>query len=95
MVSGIERSLLEEFTLLTTCKSKNSEAHRLILSLRASCASNLKLCLVNIWKQMNERFGFHELIESSLKSALQTFTDFTDRKKLYELHDLLCEIQAV
>lgn len=95
MVSEICCSPLEEMTLLTNCTNKNSEAHRLIMSLRASYASDPKLCLVNIWKRMDERFGSPELLESSLKSRLQAFTNFTDPKKLYELHDLLCEIQAV
>lgn len=95
MVSEIRCSPLEELTLLTNCTNKNSEANRLIMSLRASCASNPELCLFNIWKRMDERFGSPELIESSLKSRLQVITDFTDHKKLYELHDLLCEVQAV
>lgn len=95
MVSEICCSPLEEITLLTNCTNKNSEAHRLIMSLKASYANDPKLCLVNIWKRMDERFGSPELLESSLKSRLQAFTNFTDPKKLYDLHDLLCEIQAV
>nr|XP_034334754.1 uncharacterized protein LOC117691934 [Crassostrea gigas] len=44
MVSEICCSPLEEMTLLTNCTNKNSEAHRLTMSLRASYASDPKLC---------------------------------------------------
>ena len=95
LTSEIKCSSLEEITLMTSCIQKDSEAYRLIMSTRASCASNPDLCLSTIWKRLNERFGDAELLESSLKSRLSRIPDFTDRRKLYELYDLLCEIESV
>lgn len=86
---------LEEISLLTNCVHKNSDAYKLVMSARTSCASSPVQCLQTIWNRMDERFGSEELLESSLKSRLMDLPDFIDRKKLYSLHDLLTEIEAV
>ena len=65
------------------------------MSTRASCASNPDTCLDMIWNRLDKRFGSAELLESTLKARLSNIPDLNIRKNLYELHDLLCEIQAV
>lgn len=70
MVLEICCFLLEEMIFLINCMNKNLEVYRLIMSFRVFYVSDLKLCLVNIWKCMDERFGFLELFELLLKFRL-------------------------
>lgn len=95
MVTDIKCSPLEEISLLTTSIHKDSDAYRLVMSARTSCASNPQQCLHTIWNRMDERFGSAELVEASLKARLMDLPDFMDRKKLYALHDLLTEVETV
>ncbi|CAG2209609.1 unnamed protein product [Mytilus edulis] len=95
MAADIQCSALEEITLLTNCVKKDSDAYRLIMSTRASCADSPDLCLTNIWNRLDQRFGSAELLESALKTKLSNLPNMIDRKVLYDLHDLLNEIQAV
>lgn len=95
MVTDIKCSPLEEISLLTTSIHKESDAYRLVMSARTSCASNPQQCLHTIWNRMDERFGSAELVEASLKARLMDLPDFMDRKKLYALHDLLTEVETV
>ena len=95
MVTDINCSPLEEISLLTNCIRKESDAYKLVMSARTSCASNPVQCLHTIWSRMDERFGSAELLQSSLKTRLSDLPDLTDRKQLYALHDLLTEIEAV
>jgi len=50
-----------------------------------------------IWKRLQERYGCAETVESSLKAKLADFrnTTFKDRKRLYDLQDILCEIESL
>ncbi|XP_078330327.1 uncharacterized protein LOC111129274 [Crassostrea virginica] len=95
IVAEIKCSALETITLLTNCINKNTDAYRLVMSTRSSCVVNPDLCLQNIWNRLDERFGSPEHIESSLQFRLTNIQEPADRKKLYDLHDLLCEIQAI
>nr|XP_034311144.1 uncharacterized protein LOC117684166 [Crassostrea gigas] len=95
MVADIKCSPLEEISLLTTSIHNDSDAYRLVMSARTSCASNPQQCLHTIWNRMDERFGSAELVEASLKARLMDLPDFMDRKKLYALHDLLTEVETV
>lgn len=65
------------------------------MSTRETLASDPDLCLRAIWKRFDERFGSPELLESALKARLLKISDSIDRKRLFELHDLLCEIEVV
>ena len=65
------------------------------MSIRASCAKYPITCLRTIWNRIEERFGSAELVESALRKKLQKFPKFTDMKRLYEVHDILTEIDAV
>ena len=95
MTTEIDCSPLEEITLLSSCINRNANAYRLVMSARASCADQPENCLDLIWSRLDKRFGSPELIESVLKSRIMKLPDSLDYQRLYELSDLLVEIQAV
>ena len=67
------------------------------LSIRASNAENPTRGLQRIWDRMEERYGCPEMVESALKTKLAQFPKLTnkDSKKLYDLSDILSEIEAI
>ncbi|XP_070203432.1 uncharacterized protein [Littorina saxatilis] len=84
----------EELDLLV--KYLGPETSRYALSLRASNAANPERGLRTLWERLEERYGSPEIVEACLKARLQQFPQLTykDGKKLYELCDLLDEIQS-
>ena len=52
---------------------------------------------MRIWERLDERYGCPEMVENTLKTKLANFPKLTnkDTKKLYELTDILSEIETV
>ncbi|XP_033745498.1 uncharacterized protein LOC117331014 [Pecten maximus] len=85
---------LEEIDLLIKYLGPDSRRHA--ESLRIANAADPKRALEKIWKRLEERYGSPELIEFSLRQKLANFPKLsTGDKRLYELADLLAEIQSV
>ncbi|XP_071100525.1 uncharacterized protein [Haliotis cracherodii] len=86
---------MEELDLLVKWLGPESTKHA--LSLRASNAQDPQKGLERLWQRLDERYGSPEMVEASLKSRLTNFPKLTNRdnKRLYELADLLCEIESV
>lgn len=72
------------------------ESSKFAQSIRTSNIDNPSSAIIKIWKRLEERFGSPEMVEISLKSKLDNFPRFTfkDKKRMYDLHNLLCEIQS-
>ena len=85
----------EEIDLLT--KWLGPESSKQTISLRLSNLHNPDGGLAKIWQRLDERYGAPELVENCLRKRLEHFPKITPRdyKKLYELCDLLSEIESV
>lgn len=86
---------MEEMDLLV--KWLGPESSRQAHSIRASNVSDPSKGVTRLWERLDERYGAPELVESALSSKLQNFPKLTNRdsNKLYELADILGEIEAV
>ena len=85
----------EEIDLLV--KYLGTESSKFAASIRAANASYPERGLERLWIRLEERYGSPELIESSLKAKLNSFPKLTNRdsKKLYDLVDILSEIESL
>ncbi|XP_050419539.1 uncharacterized protein LOC126832715 [Patella vulgata] len=74
-----------------------SESSKHAVSIRTASANNPAKCLQRIWQRLEDRYGAPEMIEESLKNKLSSFPKLTnkDTKKLYELSDLVSEIESI
>ncbi|XP_060070498.1 uncharacterized protein LOC132550447 [Ylistrum balloti] len=79
-----------------TCLSSTS-ARRHAESLRIANANDLTRARDKIWNRLEERYGSPELVELSLRQKLAAMSKIpnNDPKRLYELTDLLAEIQSI
>ena len=66
-------------------------------SIRTSKIGNPSRALAKVWERLEERYGAAEMVEASLKTKIANFPKITvkDSKKLYDLYDILMEIEAV
>ena len=66
-------------------------------SLKTSTLSDPKRGLRRIWDRLDERYGAPEMVEAALKRKIDGFAKITSRnfKPLYDLSDILSEIEAV
>jgi len=85
----------EEINLLV--RYLGPESSRYAMSIRASTVRYPERGLQKIWQRLDERYGCPELIEAALKRRLENFQMIDDREpsRLYDLADLLSEIEAV
>lgn len=74
-----------------------TESSKHAVSIRASNADNPTRGLQRLWQRLDERYGCPEMIEASLKTKLTDFPKLTnkDNKRLYELSDILSEIEYI
>ncbi|XP_048734152.2 uncharacterized protein LOC125650167 [Ostrea edulis] len=95
VTSELEVSPLEESDLLV--KWLGPESAKFAQSIRTSNIGNPTRALAKIWERLEERFGAPEMVEASLKTKIGNFPKITvkDSKKLYDLYDILMEIEAV
>ena len=70
-----------------------------VLSLKAANVHDPQKGLEPIWQRLDELYGLPQLIELSLRRKLDNFPRLTnaakDSKKLYELSDIVSEIEAI
>lgn len=73
------------------------ESSKYATSLRIANAQDPPRALRLVWERLEEKFGRPEMVESALKRKLENFPRLTvrDYKKLYDLSDLLSEIESV
>ena len=85
----------EELDLLV--KWLGSESSNQIMNIRASHANNPNLGLKMAWERLDNKFGSPEMVDESLKKKLHNFPKLSnkDSKKLYDLADLVSEIEAL
>ena len=85
----------EELDLLV--KWLGPESSKCAISLRTANASNPVRGLARVWDRLDERYGGAEKVESTLKKKLASFPKLTnkDYKKLYELSDILSEVESI
>ncbi|MES9882784.1 MAG: hypothetical protein ABW185_18100 [Sedimenticola sp.] len=85
----------EELDLLVKWLGPESGKHA--TSIRASNVNDPSRGLQRLWDRLDDRYGCAEMVEASLKSKLARFPKLTskDSEKLYELSDILSEIESV
>nr|XP_022312019.1 uncharacterized protein LOC111117241 [Crassostrea virginica] len=73
------------------------ESSNQALRMQASHPTNPNMGIKRVWDRLDERYGAPELVEAILKDKLQKFQKIglSDSKRMYELSDLIAEIQAV
>lgn len=83
----------EELNLLIHYLGPDSRKHA--VSIRTANLNNPQKALEKLWSRLDDRYGSPVLLESSIKSRLSEFPKLTgkDSKKLFELADLLSEVQ--
>ncbi|XP_052062914.1 uncharacterized protein LOC127702663 [Mytilus californianus] len=83
----------EQIDLLIKWLGPESAKHA--ISIRASNANNPTKGIQRLWKRLDERYGAPEMLEASLTSKLAKFPTLTnkDNARLYELSDILSEIE--
>ncbi len=95
IVKELELSPNEELDLLV--KYLGIESSRHAHSLRAANVHDPFKGLNRTWERLDERYGCPEMVEASLKNKLSSFPKLTNRdsKRLYDLSDILGEIESV
>jgi len=96
---GVIRELclapVEEIDLLV--KWLGPESSKQVASIKIASASCPSEGLRKAWERLDERYGSPEMIEAAVKAKLANFPKLTNKdcKKLYELYDILSEIEAI
>ncbi|VDI56725.1 Hypothetical predicted protein [Mytilus galloprovincialis] len=95
VMSEIDASPAEEIDLMI--KWLGPDSSRQINSIKISNSGNPTIALSRAWNRLVLRYGCPEMIESALQKKLQAFPKITykDKKKLFELSDVLSEIRSV
>ncbi|XP_062573628.1 uncharacterized protein LOC134235508 [Saccostrea cucullata] len=86
---------VEEIDLLVKWLGKDSQKYA--QSLKTSTSNDPIRGLHRIWDRLDERFGAPEMVEAALKHKVDSFAKITSKnlKSLYELTDILSEIESV
>jgi hypothetical protein len=90
----LSRRAIKQIDLLVKWLGTESSLHA--VSIRSSNAGNPKRGLQRLWERLDERYGSPEMAEASLKAKLANFPKMSnkDTKRLYELSDILSEIES-
>lgn len=85
----------EEIDFLIKYTSNSSQQQ--IISIKSANSHNPRRGLQRIWQRLEERFGSPELIETSLKTKLNSFPPITNKElhRLYDLSDVLEEMLSL
>ncbi|CAC5372170.1 unnamed protein product [Mytilus coruscus] len=85
----------EKLDLLNRYLGPQSKRHA--ASLRGANSHNENQAVVKIWQRLDERYGAPESIAAALKDSLDQFkkNNNTEYDKLYELYDLLAEVESI
>lgn len=94
-VQEIGATPTEEIDMLV--KYTGGTSQKYVLSLHTAHTRNPALGLMRIWERLDERYGSPEMIDSALKNKLASFPKLSnkDMQKLYDLADILSEIEAL
>ena len=94
VMEDLQATATEELDLMT--KWLGPESSKLVASLRSANSKNAQKAIECMWVRLDERYGSPEIVEAALKSKLAKFPKLTNRdnKKLYDLSDILTEIQT-
>ena len=94
IMEDLQVSDAEQIDLLVKWLGTESSPHA--VSIRSSNAGNPKRGLQRLWERLDERYGSPEMAEASLKAKLANFPKMSnkDTKRLYELSDILSEIES-
>ncbi|XP_060075270.1 uncharacterized protein LOC132554958 [Ylistrum balloti] len=95
VVKELDVSPQEQLDLLS--KWLGPESRKQAVSLRAANIHDPPQALCKIWTRLSEKYGAPEQIELSLRERLNKFPKLTNRdgQKLFDLSNILAEIQAV
>ncbi|XP_033759513.1 uncharacterized protein LOC117341759 [Pecten maximus] len=95
VLSELKATPHEEMALLTNWLGP--ESSRQAMNMRAANAHNPAGGLKRIWSRLDERYGAPELVESTLRKKIKNFPAISpkDSKRLYDLGDILSEIESV
>ena len=95
IIGELSVSALEELELMGKWLGPESTKHA--NSIRSANINNPAKGLQRLWDRLDERYGSPEAVEASLMAKLNSFPKLTqkDNKRLYELSDILCEIESV
>jgi len=94
VVKDMDLSASETLDLLIKWLGTESRKHA--ISLKSSCVDNAEKAVKLLWQRLDERYGSVESVFSALTAKLQAFPKITqkDSSKLYDLSDILVEIQT-
>ena len=94
IMEDLQVSDAEQIDLLV--KWLGTESSPYAVNIRSSNAGNPKRGLQRLWERLDERYGSPEMVEASLKAKLANFPKMSnkDTKRLYELSDILSEIES-
>ncbi|XP_033733157.1 uncharacterized protein LOC117322392 [Pecten maximus] len=95
LIRELEVTATEELDLLI--RWLGPESTQQALSLRAAHTHDERLAITRIWERLDSRYGAPELVIHSFKKRLEVLPKLTykDNVKMYELSDLLIEMQAL
>lgn len=95
IVKELSVSMYEELDLIV--KYLGPESAKYAINIRAANIANPELSLHRIWERLEDRYGCPELVDDCLKKKLKAFPNLTNRdgKKLFELADIVSEIQGL
>ena len=85
----------EELDLLV--KWLGPESLKQAVAIRAAYATRPDRGLACIWERLEDRFGAPEMVDQALRNKLNSFPvlEMKERKRLYDLADIVSEIEAV
>ncbi|XP_063449024.1 uncharacterized protein LOC134728358 [Mytilus trossulus] len=95
ILSELSVTAMEELDLMVKWLGPESTRHA--NSIRASNIHDPMKGLQRLWERLDERYGSPESVEASLIAKLNNFPKLThkDNKELYELVDILSEIESI
>ncbi|KAK3108867.1 hypothetical protein FSP39_017555 [Pinctada imbricata] len=96
VVAEVGANSFEQLDLLLRWLGPQSA--RQATSIRRANPNDANIALRKIWERLDERYGAPELIDATLRERLQNFPRITlpkDKQRLYELVDILAEVQSI
>ena len=95
IVTELKVTAFEELDLLA--KWLGTESARQAINIRAANMNNPELGRIRVWERLEEKYGAAEMVEDSLKKKLREFPALSprDNKKLFDLCDIVSEIEAI
>ncbi|XP_063397214.1 uncharacterized protein LOC134681506 [Mytilus trossulus] len=95
IMTELQVTPIEEIDMLVKWTGLESRQH--VLNIKSSNPSNPTLALSRIWERLEDRYGCPEMVEAAIRSKLNAFPTINvkENKRLYELSDLVSEIESL